>query len=185
MNLSSLIFHLSLSPLLSLSPQVRQKRTASVMSTSSASSYISDSGLGESYIPSSGGGSGPQPRVTAYVQNQHRVTSQLSDREHMAHLAATMLINNSTHQEDLNPNGRRGHYRNFPGAYSSDDSSSCFTTTSLSSNSEFFVPRRPTHMYTDSDDSRHHARYSIIGVSRCDNCVDQSLLSLPLDILLE
>lgn len=150
--------------------QVRQKRTASVVSASSLSSYNCDSGVGgDSGIPSSGGGSrggsgggggggsGPQPHVHAYVKNQHRLTSQLSDREHKAHLAATMLINNSTHHEDLSP--RSNQYRNYPGPYSSDDSSSCFTTTSQSSSSEFFIPRKASHnLYTDSDDTRQSSR---------------------------
>ena len=134
------------------------------MSNSSASSYISDSGLGECYLPSGGqGGSGSglprSPYVQAYVQKQHMINSKLSDREQKAHQAATMLINNSTHHEDLNPNGRRGPYCNYPGAYSSDDSSSCFTTTSHSSNSEFFVPRKTTpSVYSDSDSARQHNR---------------------------
>ena len=142
------------------------------MSTSSASSYISDSGVGESLLPSSGGGSGllhrAPHRVQAYIQSQNQLSSQLSDREQNARLAATMLINNSTHHEDLNPNGRRIQYHNYQGAYSSDDSSSCFTTTTHSSNSEFFVPRRSNgNFYTDSDDTRHHPRYVLLLLSKC------------------
>lgn len=139
--------------------QVRQKRTSSAMS-SSASSYISDSGV-DGFINSSGGSTARIPnRVQAYLQNQQRYTSQLSERDAQAHVAATMLINNSVPHEELNPLRRR-QFSNYPGTYSSDDSSSCFTATSQSSNSEFFVPRRANHhMYNNSGDtteeSRHH-----------------------------
>lgn len=141
--------------------------------SSSASSYISDSGVGESNLPSSGSGGPvtgghsarpPNNRVHMYLQNQQRVTSQQTERETQAQLVATMLMNNSVPSDELNPyhnNGRRS-YANYPGAYSSDDSSSCFTATSHSSNSEFFVPRRPHPLYGDSNDETrqqsHHPR---------------------------
>jgi hypothetical protein len=128
---------------LDITRQVRQKRSTL---SSSASSYISDSGVGEGFLPSSGSGplGRPHPsRVQTYLQNQQRYTSQLSERDAQAQLAATMLINNNVPREDLNP--IRNRY--YPGAYSSDDSSSCFTATSQSSNSEFFVPRRMSNMY--------------------------------------
>ena len=122
--------------------------------------------MGDSFFPSSG--SGPQhnssrgapQRVQAYLQNQHHFNSQLSERDVKAQVAATMLMNNSVHSEELNPtmHGRR-HFNNYPGAYSSDDSSSCFTATSHSSNSEFFIPRRTHHVYGDSNEgSTRHSR---------------------------
>ena len=62
------------------------------------------------------------------------------------------MLNNSTHHEDLSPSGRRGQYRNYAGAYSSDDN------TSMSSNSELFVPKKTYSNMTDSEDNRYNTR---------------------------
>ena len=99
-------------------------------------------------------------RVESYLQRQDYCVNQLSDHDVKAQVAATMLMNNSVHSEELNLTmQRRRHLNNYPGAYSSDDSSSCFTATSHSSNSKVFIPRRIHHVYGDSNEgSTRHSR---------------------------
>lgn len=147
-------------------------------SRSGASSVLSahqtstDSGVGESW-GSVGVGSNRPPasneRLQAYIRKQSQLSQTMPEREVQAQAAAIALISNSPHPETLNPHvslanqpperGRGNMYR--PKQYNSqstDDSSSCVTMTSMSSQSELFIPRRVPNTYSDQDDqsSIHH-----------------------------
>ncbi len=116
-----------------------------------------------------------QDRLTQYVYQMDSLRDRTSERERDARAAAMTLMHASPHPESLNPlvPSIRSHppadrhakgrpYGNFPEAYSSDDSSSCFTMTSHSSASDLFIPRRSSHRptYSDNDES-NHLRYVI------------------------
>ena len=132
--------------------QVSRKINSSLHS-SSASSYMSDSGVSESWqpnslLPSDDMGS----RVHDYVTRQKKLTSNRSNRDAQAQAAAIMFINSSTHRDDeqFQPPIRHHHNSHMHRqAYSGDDSSSCFTATSQSS-SDYFVPRRQPQHFNDS-----------------------------------
>ncbi len=114
-----------------------------------------------------------QDRLTQYVCQMDSIRGRTSEREREARAAAMTLMHGSPQPESLNPrapstrshhppadrNSRRP-YGNFPEAYSSDDSSSCFTMTSHSSASDLFIPKRSSHRsaYSDNDDSHHFGR---------------------------
>lgn len=124
-------------------------------------------------MPSNGGASlltSDDPgrgRVHDYLQKQNQYSSTLSERDAQVQAVATLFINHSTHPDEVNPM-RRGHpqvVQNFAGrrgAYSGDDSSSCFTAASHSS-SEFFIPRRAHPLYTDSGSSLQQPKYVMLG----------------------
>ena len=151
--------------------------TSSVLS-STAYQTSTDSGVGESWGSVEVGSNRPaasdsNDRLQAYLKKQSQLNQTMPEREVQAQAAAIALISNSPHQETLNPHvpmahqlladRNRGMYR--PRAYNSqstDDSSSCVTMTSMSSQSELFIPRRMPNPYSDQDDqsSLHHiARY--------------------------
>lgn len=156
--------------------QVSKKRRGYGMSTSSSVySAYSDSGVGGDWA-NSGLVTPIHDHTQAYVKGQTMLNQLLPTRQKEAQAAAIALISNSPQPDMLNPHvqrplhphhgerQRRGHpLRNFPGAYSSDDSSSCFTMTSQSSTSEaLFVPARktPQSMYTESDEPHHYPHHS-------------------------
>lgn len=141
------------------------------MSTSSSVySTYSDSGVGGDWA-TSGLVTPIHDHTQAYVKGQTMLNQLLPTRQKEAQAAAIALISNSPQPDMLNPQvqrpmhhhhgerTRRNHHlvRNFPGAYSSDDSSSCYTITSQSSASEaLFVPRKTTQpVYTESDEPHH------------------------------
>ena len=158
---------------LEITNQVNKKRRSYGQSVcSSVLSTTSDSGVGDTWANSGLVTPSSNDRIQAYVQRQTMISNSLPEREMQAHAAAIALISNSPHPDALNPrvpmhDRRERHTRhhfvhNFPGAYSSDDSSSCFTMTSQSSTSDLFIPRRMPHprsMYSDSDDTHHYSRY--------------------------
>ena len=132
----------------------------SSLQSSSASSYISDSGVGESWGQPRAASSqmlandiiyGANGRVEEYIQRQHEIQNQSSPRETKARVAATMIMNSGIYADEVNPirQGRPQMLHIHRHAYSGDDSSSAFTGASHSS-SEFFIPRRTPHLYTDS-----------------------------------
>ena len=141
------------------------------MSTSSSVySTYSDSGVGGDWA-TSGLVTPIHDHTQAYVKGQTMLNQILPTRQKEAQAAAIALISNSPQPDMLNPQvqrpmhhhhgerQRRNHHfvRNFPGAYSSDDSSSCYTITSQSSTSEaLFIPRKTTQpVYTESDEPHH------------------------------
>ena len=157
--------------------QVNKKRRVyggSMSTSSSVYSTYSDSGVGGDWA-TSGLVTPIHDHTQAYVNGQSMLNRILPTRQKEAQAAAIALISNSPQPDMLNPQvprsmhhhhgerQRRNHLvRNFPGAYSSDDSSSCFTMTSQSSTSEaLFVPRKTTQsVYTESDEPHypHHQR---------------------------
>jgi len=140
--------------------------------SSSIFSTTSDSGVGDTWVTSGLVTPSTNDRLRAYLQKQNFLASSMPERDAQAHAAAIALISNSPHPDALNPQvpvrapeggerQRRPHQfvRNYPGAYSSDDSSSCFTMTSKSSTSDLFIPRRIPHphsVYSDSDEPHHY-----------------------------
>lgn len=144
---------------------------------SSVLSTTSDSGVGDT-IATSGLVTPQQERLAAFVHRQKTLTNTIPERERDARAAAISLISNSPQPESLNPRippsarhhhpsdrHRRPQYiGNYPEAYSSDDSSSCFTITSHSSASEhLFIPRRQSQRpaYSDNDEPHHFgSRYA-------------------------
>lgn len=158
--------------------QVNMKRRGhGPMSTaSSVYSAYSDSGVGGDWA-NSGLVTPIHDHTQAYVAGQTMLYQQLPARQKEAQAAAIALISNSPQPDMLNPHVRRPMHhhhhhhqggsndrqrrnqfvRNYPGAYSSDDSSSCFTMTSQSSTSEaLFIPRKHQQsVYTESDEPQH------------------------------
>lgn len=142
------------------------------MSTSSSVySTYSDSGVGGDWA-NSGLVTPIHDHTQAYVKGQSMLNQLLPTRQKEAQAAAIALISNSPQPDMLNPRPmhhhhsgerqRRNHFvRNFPGAYSSDDSSSCYTMTSQSSTSEaLFVPRKPAQsVYSESDEPHHYTHH--------------------------
>ncbi len=147
---------------------------------SSVWSTTSDSGVGDSWVtgtsdgwqPAGSGGITPFNNVHAYLRDVDQAKHAMGERDRMVQAAAITLISNTPKPEALKPRvlglreprGRqhRSHeyVHNFPGAYTSDDSSSCYTMTSKSSTSDLFIPRRmhhhPSSFYSDSDDSHYY-----------------------------
>lgn len=139
---------------------------------SSILSTTSDSGVGDTWATSGLVTPSANDRLQAYLQRQKILATSMPEREVQAQAAAIALISNSPHPDALNPQvppitvsegserQRRPQFvRNFPNAYSSDDSSSCFTMTSQSSTSDLFIPRRIPHphsVYSDSDEPHHY-----------------------------
>ena len=144
------------------------RRPFSRSACSSVLSTTSDSGVGDT-LGNSGLVTPKQDRLAAYVYHQNSLSDRTSEREREARAAAMSLIHASPQPESLNPRGppmrphpsserhSRRPYSNYPEAYSSDDSSSCFTMTSHSSASDLFIPRRVPHRpaYSDNDESHH------------------------------
>ena len=146
------------------------------MSTSSSVySTYSDSGVGGDWA-TSGLVTPIHDHTQAYVKGQTMLNQMLPTRQKEAQAAAIALISNSPQPDMLNPHVSRSMHhhhhgerqrrnqhlvRNYPGAYSSDDSSSCFTMTSQSSASEaLFVPRKTTQsVYTESDEPHHYSHH--------------------------
>ena len=142
---------------------------ASSALSSTAYQTSTDSGVGESWA-NRPAASDSSDRLQAYLKKQSQLSKTMPEREVQAQAAAIALINNSPHPETLNPHvsmahqpssaeRSRGVYR--PRTYNSqstDDSSSCVTMTSMSSQSELFIPRRISNTYSDQDDpsSLHH-----------------------------
>ncbi len=141
--------------------------------TSSVYSTYSDSGVGGDWATATGTSGLVTPihdHTHAYVKGQSMLNQTLPARQKEAQAAAIALISNTPMAEMLNPHVSRGvhqrqkrsqYVRNYPGAYSSDDSSSCYTMTSQSSTSEaLFVPRKPTQsLYPDSDEPHHYSHH--------------------------
>ena len=134
--------------------QVHKRATSAA--SSSASSYLYDSGVGESWVPGSSHGmlnssseDANSHRVKNFVRMQQNYKSQLSERDAQCQAAAMALMHSSVPNDDIAP-----HHRSYYPYSSGDDNSSCFTATSQSSNSEFFIPRRSgrSHALTDSAD---------------------------------
>lgn len=139
---------------------------------SSVLSTTSDSGVGDT-LATSGLVTPQQERLAAFVHRQKTLTNSIPERERDARAAAISLISNSPQPESLNPRvsssirhhppeKHRKYVGNYPEAYSSDDNSSNFTVTSLSSTSDLFIPRRqpPRPAYSDNDDTHHYgSRY--------------------------
>ena len=136
---------------------------------SSILSTTSDSGVGDTWATSGLVTPSANDRLQAYLQRQQFLATSMPEREVRAQAAAIALISNSPHPDALNPqvpipvpqerHQRQQFVRNFPNAYSSDDSSSCFTMTSQSSTSDLFIPRRIPHphsVYSDSDEPHHY-----------------------------
>ena len=137
---------------------------------SSILSTTSDSGVGDTWATSGLVTPSGNDRLQAYLQRQQILATSMPEREVRAQAAAIALISNSPHPDALNPQvppipvpqerqQRHQFVRNFPNAYSSDDSSSCFTMTSQSSTSDLFIPRRIPHphsVYSDSDEPHHY-----------------------------
>ena len=157
--------------------QVNKKRRGyGPMSTSSSVySTYSDSGVGGDWV-TSGLVTPIHDHTQAYVKGQTMLNQLLPTRQKEAQAAAIALISNSPQPDMLNPHVPRGmqhhHHgerqkrsqfvRNYPGAYSSDDSSSCYTMTSQSSASEaLFVPARKhtQSVYTESDEPHHYSHH--------------------------
>ena len=152
---------------------------SSVLSSSNSCYQTStDSGVGDTLALNGATATPYEDRVHSFVRTQEQLSRTRAPRSAMAQVAATVLIHNSPQQESLNPNvppphglaDKRdsmrhhppvGHHHRYPNtrAYSSEDSSSCFTMTSQSSTSDLFIPRRTPHhsMYSDSDDPRHYS----------------------------
>lgn len=161
--------------------QVSKKR---LTSGSSSVHTTTDSGVG---VDMWGGNNimTTDDRTRAYVYNHIRMTNAMPERDRDARAAAIALISNSPHPETLNPripqqtvhhqerqrrfnshshshghsHGHGQYVRNYPGAYSDSDTSSCAT---MSSTSELFIPRRipPAHSVY-SDDSYHRPHYPL------------------------
>ena len=145
---------------------------ASSVLSGTAYQTSTDSGVGESWgsIGSNRTAmTASSERLQAYIKKQSQLSQTMPEREVQAQAAAIALISNSPHPESLNPHvahqppdsRNRGLYR--PRVYNSqstDDSSSCVTMTSMSSQSELFIPRtrRVPDSYSDQDDqsSLHH-----------------------------
>ena len=164
---------------LEITNQVNKKRR----SGSSVLSTTSDSGVGDTWATSGLVTPCSNDRLQAYLQRQSLITRSMPERDMQAQAAAIALISNSPQPEALNPrippsaltDNRDRHRRphafstNFPRAYSSEDSSSCFTMTSQSSTSDLFIPRsrrlpytHPPSLYSDSDEPHHYTpRYHI------------------------
>lgn len=138
---------------------------------SSILSTTSDSGVGDTWATSGLVTPSGNDRLQAYLQRQQILATSMPERDVRAQAAAIALISNSPHPDALNPQvpipvphggerqQRQQFVRNFPNAYSSDDSSSCFTMTSQSSTSDLFIPRRIPHphsVYSDSDEPHHY-----------------------------
>lgn len=143
--------------------------------SSSVLSTTSDSGVGDTLATSDL--ATPPSNVHAYLKRQNLLARSMPERDRRAQAAAIALISNSPQPDELDwatqsmppqvnrdrHRSRQGHqFVNYPHAYSSDDSSSCFTMTSKSSTSDLFIPRRlPHHFHSDSDDPHRfsHSRH--------------------------
>ena len=136
----------------------------------------SDSGLGSSEDWSTGISVTPiHDHTHAYVKGQGMLNQLLPMRQKEARAAAIALISNTPMPDMLNPHvskamhhhhgerqKRNQFVRNYPGAYSSDDSSSCYTMTSQSSASEaLFIPARKhtQSVFTESDEPHHFSHH--------------------------
>ena len=146
------------------------KPTGSAYS-SSVLSTTSDSGVGDTLATSDL--ATPSSSVQAYLHRQNMLTRSMPERDRQAQAAAIALISNSPQPDQLDwvtqsmpqPVNRERHrsrqahqFVNYPRAYSSDDSSSCFTMTSQSSTSDLFIPRSrrlPPQFHSDSGDPHH------------------------------
>ena len=145
------------------------------MSTSSSVySAYSDSGVGGDWATATGTSGLVTPihdHTHAYVKGQTMLNQILTTRQKEAQAAAIALMSNTPMPDMLNPQVPRTMHqrqkrsqfvRNYPGAYSSDDSSSCYTMTSQSSTSEaLFVPARKhtQSVYTESDEPHHYSHH--------------------------
>ena len=144
------------------------------MSTSSSVySAYSDSGVGGDWATATGTSGLVTPihdHTHAYVKGQSMLNQILPTRQKEAQAAAIALMSNTPMPDMLNPHVSRSMHqrqkrsqfvRNYPGAYSSDDSSSCYTMTSQSSTSEaLFIPRKHTQsVYTESDEPHHFSHH--------------------------
>lgn len=153
----------------------RNRSGASSVLSGTAYQTSTDSGVGESW-GSIGVGSNRPPLsdssdwLQAYIKKQSQLSQTMPERDAQAQAAAIALISNSPHPETLNPHVPMAHQPNVErnrGMYrlraynsqSTDDSSSCVTMTSMSSQSELFIPRRVSNAYSDQDDqsSLHHS----------------------------
>lgn len=166
---------------LEITSQVTKRRRAQMASStcSSVLSATSDSGVGDSWAtgasdswqPPTSGATTPFNNVHAYLRDVNMAKHAMGERDRMVQAAAITLITNTPKPEALKPRipGLRdssqrhlhGHdyMHNYSGAYTSDDSSSCYTMTSKSSTSDLFIPRRPHHpssFYSDSEDSHYY-----------------------------
>ena len=153
----------------------RKRRGYGPMSTSSSVySTYSDSGVGGDWVTANNTSGLVTPDHTrAYVKGQTMLNQILPTRQKEAQAAAISLISNLPQPDMLNPHVSRAihHHqrqkrnqfvRNYPGAYSSDDSSSCYTMTSQSSTSEaLFVPARKQtqSVFTESDEPHHFSHH--------------------------
>ena len=165
----------------SLSQVNKKRRGYGPMSTSSSVySTYSDSGVGGDWATATGTSGLVTPihdHTHAYVKGQSMLNQLLPTRQKEAQAAAIALISNTPMPDMLNPHVSRAMHhhhgerqkrnqfvRNYPGAYSSDDSSSCYTMTSQSSASEaLFIPARKhtQSVFTESDEPHrfsHHQR---------------------------
>lgn len=165
---------------LEITNQVNRKRRQQAgprmsSTTSSILSYTSDSGVGDSaqWTAASSLVAANNRSVQRFVDGQKQLFNQMPKREMDAHAAAIALMNSSPHPEalshrvphSLSGSGRHRRdtnphpfARNYTGAYSSDDSSSCFT---LTSESDLFIPRRRyphNNPYSESDDPHQYPR---------------------------
>ena len=149
--------------------KTRQSRGYGALTTSSFDySTNSDSGWGVDLT--SAGTSGLvtpiHDHTCAYIKGQI-----LPTRRKEAQAAAIALISNTPMPNILNPHVSRAMHprqkrsqfvRNYPGAYSSDDSSSCYIMTSQSSASEaLFIPARKhtQSVFTESDEPHHFSHH--------------------------
>ncbi len=166
---------------LEITNQVNKRRLAHAAGStcSSVFSTTSDSGVGDSWAtggseclqPATSGATTPFNNVHAYLRDVNQAKHAMGERDRMIQATAMTLLNNTPKPEALKPrvpglhDSRDRHPRshdyvhNYSGAYTSDDSSSCFTMTSKSSTSDLFIPRRmpqPPSFYSDSDESHYY-----------------------------